>query len=138
MRTSSRSPFSGCLGGLLFLLSAHLSGATYMVTTTADSGPGSLRQAILDANANPGTDAIAFNIPGTGVQTIVPLTALPVITEAVTIDGYMQPGSSPNTLAVGDNAVVLIEISGINGIGGFTVRPSRLRRWRDDPRPRPR
>jgi IPT/TIG domain len=122
MRTSSRSPISGCLGGLLFLLSAHLFGATYTVTTTSDSGPGSLRQAILDANANPGTDAIAFNIPVTGVQTIAPLTALPVITEAVTIDGYMQPGSSPNTMAVGDNAVILIEISGINGSGGLVVR----------------
>ena len=124
MRTSSRSALSGSLGGLLFLLSVHLSGATYTVTTTADSGPGSLRQAILDANANPGTDAIAFAIPGTGVRTIVPLTALPVITEAVTIDGYTQPGASPNTLAVGDDAVILVEISGVNGGGGLTVQPA--------------
>jgi hypothetical protein len=37
--------------------------ATFFVTTTADGGPGSLRQAILDANGNPGGDAIEFHIP---------------------------------------------------------------------------
>lgn len=108
----------------LFSVSTMARAATYTVTTTADSGPGSLRQAILDANANPGADTIAFNIPGGGVQTITPLTALPDITETVTIDGYTQPGSSPNSLAVGDNAVVLIELSGVNGSGGLTVRPT--------------
>jgi hypothetical protein len=36
---------------------------TFIVGTTADSGPGSLRQAILDANATAGADTIAFNIP---------------------------------------------------------------------------
>ena len=39
--------------------------ATFTVTKTNDSGAGSLRQAILDANANPGLDTIAFNIAGT-------------------------------------------------------------------------
>src|ERR1043166_9423124 len=90
--------------------------ATLTVTTTADSGPGTLRQAILDANADasPGVVSIAFNIPGAGVQTITPLSALPTITRPVTIDGYTQPGASPNTLAQGDNAVLLIELNGIN------------------------
>jgi hypothetical protein len=37
--------------------------ATFVVTTTSDSGAGSLRQAILDANANAGADTITFNIP---------------------------------------------------------------------------
>ena len=68
------------------------------VTNTNDSGAGSLRQAILDANAAPGVDTITFNIAGTGVRTIQPLTELPVITEAVNIDGYSQPGASANTL----------------------------------------
>ena len=44
--------------------------ATLSVTTTEDSGPGSLRQAILDANATNGLDTIIFQVPGTGVQTI--------------------------------------------------------------------
>ena len=43
--------------------------ATFTVLNTNDAGPGSLRQAILDANATPGLDAINFNI-GAGVQTI--------------------------------------------------------------------
>jgi uncharacterized protein (TIGR03437 family) len=64
--------------------------ATFIVSNTNDSGPGSLRQALLDANAAPGLDAIAFNISGT--TTITPASALPEITDAVTLDGTLQPG----------------------------------------------
>jgi len=87
---------------------------TYTVTSTADSGAGTLRQAILDANASPGADTIAFAIAGSGVQTITPATALPLITDAVTIDGYTQPGASANTLPVGQglNTVLKIELAG--------------------------
>ena len=55
--------------------------ATFTVTNTNDSGAGSLRQAILDANAQAGTDTISFNIPGGGVHTIAPATPLPTITD---------------------------------------------------------
>ena len=92
-------------------------GLPLVVTNTNDSGPGSLRQAILNANSmiNGATpDAITFNIPGAGVHTIQPTSALPVIGEGVLIDGYSQPGSSVNTLATGNNAVLLIELSGAN------------------------
>ena len=59
-----------------------------VVTNTADSGPGSLRQAILDSNAATGaTNTIDFDIPGPGVQTIAPLSPLPAITNPVLIDG---------------------------------------------------
>ena len=54
--------------------SAGAAGTTFTVTNTNDSGAGSLRQAILDANANPGGDTIAFGIPGAGVHTITPAT----------------------------------------------------------------
>src|SRR6266511_653262 len=96
--------------------------ATFTVTNTNDSGPGSLRQAILDANAAPGADTIAFNIPEAGVHTISPLSPLPALTDdaGVTIDGYTQPGSSPNTLAIGDDAVLLIELNGALA-GSFPV-----------------
>ena len=100
---------------LALLLPAASSVAnTYTVTTTGDSGAGSLRQAILDANANPGTDTIAFNITGSGVHTITPASALPAITDAVTIDGYTQAGSSANTNPVGQglNAILTIELVG--------------------------
>ena len=55
--------------------------------------PGSLRQAILDANANPGADTIAFNIPGSGVHTIAPLSGLPPVTEPDDHRRLHQPGS---------------------------------------------
>jgi len=78
-----------------------LSGATFTVTNTNDSGLGSLRQAILDANASPGADAIAFAIPVSdpncdagGVCTIQPLTNLPDLSETVTIDGSTQAGAA--------------------------------------------
>ncbi|MEJ7593995.1 MAG: DUF4347 domain-containing protein, partial [Planctomycetaceae bacterium] len=67
--------------------------ATYTVTTTDDSGAGSLRQAILDANANAGTDTITFNI-GSGVQTINLLSNLPQITGTVILDATTQSGYS--------------------------------------------
>ena len=82
---------------------------TFTVVNTSDSGAGSLRQAILDANANSGLDTIAFAIPGSGVHTIQPQSSL-TISEAVVIDGFTQPGSSPNTLLVGNDAVYKIEL----------------------------
>ena len=79
-----------------------------------DSGAGSLRQAILDANAVIGNDVIAFNIPSDGLHTIVLSSALPAITRRVTIDGYTQLGSSPNDNPTGQglNTVLAIEIEG--------------------------
>jgi hypothetical protein len=87
---------------------------TFVVTNTNDSGPGSLRQAILSANRSnsPPPDTIQFNISGGGPFTISPLSALPVITHPTSIDGYSQPNSSPNTLSQGDNAKVLIQLDG--------------------------
>jgi hypothetical protein len=66
---------------------------TIEVTTTNDDGPGSLRQAIFDANLNPGLDLIAFHVHATGLLTIRPLSALPPITDPVSIDGFDPPGS---------------------------------------------
>lgn len=84
---------------------------TYTVTNTADSGSGSLRQAIDDANLDPGS-LIAFNIPGAGPHRIQPITELPIVIVPTLIDGYTQPGTSVNTLAEGTNAVLLIELNG--------------------------
>ncbi len=95
---------------VLGLAASPLGAATFTVTNTNDSGAGSLRQAILDANANPGLDTIAFDISGSGVQTITPSTTLDAITDPVFLDGYSQPEASANTLAVGDDAVILIRI----------------------------
>ena len=84
----------------------------------------SLREAINAANSNdnaPILDTIAFNIQGSGVQTLTPDSELPPITEPVTIDGYTQrpcssnpaPCSRPNTSAQGAiNSYLLIELDG--------------------------
>lgn len=79
--------------------------ATFTVTSTAASGPGTLRQAILDANANIGVDTISFNLPGPGPY-VINASNLPDITEAVTIDGSTQPGfvNSPIIELDGGNA----------------------------------
>jgi len=75
--------------------------ATFLVVTnTNDSGAGSLRQAILDFNANVNLTAITFNIPGAGVQTITPLSALPAMTHAGVLDGTSQPGWAPGVLVI--------------------------------------
>jgi hypothetical protein len=81
--------------------------ATFVVTNVNDAGTGSLRQAILDANATPGADTIAFNIPGTGVKTIAPLSDLPQVRDTVTIDGTTQPGyaGSPVIELTGGDAI---------------------------------
>ena len=77
------------------------------VINTNDSGPGSLRQAITDSNADSGDrDTIVFNIPGSGVHTITPLTALPALSQPVVIDGTTQPGFA---------GMPLIELNG-NGL----------------------
>jgi len=65
--------------------------ATFVVTNINDSGPGSLRQAILDANANPGLDSINFNITGPS-RLIQPVLALPDVSDPVVIDGSTQLG----------------------------------------------
>src|SRR5262245_57987709 len=93
---------------LLVFLRPSAGAATIVVTDSSDTlhaegcastgtGTCSLRDAITFANANSGADEIDFDIPGSGVQTITLLSALPTITGPVTIDGYTQPGSSPNT-----------------------------------------
>jgi YVTN family beta-propeller protein len=102
----------------------------FTVTTTNDSGAGSLRQAIVDANARVGAlDTIAFNIPGTGVHTIAPLSALPTITDPVIIDGTTQAGYA---------GAPLVELNGTGAgnttgltitAGGSTVRALAINRY---------
>jgi hypothetical protein len=113
------------LAGAAAGLAARLCGFTYTVTNTNDAGPGSLRQAILDANASPGADSVDFAIPGDGVQTIALSTPLPDIVDPLWIDGYTQPGASPNSNPPGQgfNTVLKIEVKGTGTVSSpcFTV-----------------
>ena len=127
-----------------------------LVTTTSDTDGGicdpshcSLRQAINLANASPGFDVIEFRIPNTdpgrdaltGIFTIRPGSSLPLIDDPVSIDGYTQPGASPNTLASGNDAVLLIELdgslagsfaNGLNLVGSTTLRGLVINRFGGD------
>lgn len=113
----------------LFVAQAHAT--TFTVTTAADSGSGSLRQAILDANAaqvTGGTSCaghrIVFAVPGSGLHTIRPATPLPPFVIPIVIDGYTQPGATANTLYQGDNAVLAIELDGsLAGGNGLEIGP---------------
>src|SRR5262245_32965013 len=117
-KTMKKQPARSWMGaaravGILFTAVGAASGwcATNIVTNTDDSGAGSLRQAILSANLSGDVpDRIIFRIPGDGPHTISPLTPLPELTDRVVIDGYSQPGATPNTLVKGDNAVLQIVV----------------------------
>ncbi|MEG4029166.1 MULTISPECIES: SdrD B-like domain-containing protein [unclassified Microcoleus] len=86
--------------------------ATFTVINTADSGPGSLRQAITDANAAAAPPHnINFAI-GTGLQTIAPLSILPPITAPVIINGTSQTGFA---------GIPLIQLSGNNTVGNGLI-----------------
>jgi hypothetical protein len=91
--------------------------ATFTVTNAADSGAGSLRQAIIDANANaPAVDIIEFDIPG-GPPTILLSSVLPAITDPVHIHGETQP------LFGEGNVVQVSPVAAIGGSAGFHVAP---------------
>jgi len=80
--------------GLSLLLAASVSAATFTVTNTNDSGPGSLRQALADANGSARSTGVAATVAfsiGSGPRTIAPLASLSVEAN-VTIDGTTQPG----------------------------------------------
>lgn len=70
--------------------------AVFSVTSAANSGPGTLRAAILHANANVGVDTISFQLPSD--DTAIRLRqVLPAISGKVILDGYTQPGAARNT-----------------------------------------
>ena len=133
----------GCAFALLLALSlaSPTRAATFRVDSTGDgpdadtsdgscddgSGGCTLRAAIDQANAGAGHDVIEFAIPpfDGSVKTIAPGSALPNLTDrdGVTIDGYTQDDARPNSLAAGDDAVLRIELDGVeaSSANGLTI-----------------
>ena len=110
---------------LIPFLAGNLQATVFTIDTTADSGAGSLRDAI--SNLVAGSNTIQFDIPTTdsgydaanGTWTISPASDLPVISEPVTISGYgffdaVYNTATPNNLGIGDDAVLQIIINGSN------------------------
>lgn len=93
---------------LAFVCAPAVFAATFTVTTTADSGAGSLRQAIIDASATAGLDNIHFNIAPGGPQVISLASALPSVTDTVVINGTTQPGFA-------GTPIVTIDANGVPG-----------------------
>ena len=93
-------------GLLLFLLTAGAS-AQITVTSLADSGPGTLRQAIFDANAVPGFSAIHLDSGLKG--TIQIQTPLPTISQDLAIQGTLDPALQASRVAIsGANNVKIL------------------------------
>lgn len=116
LKKLSGSLFLGMLCLCLFTISA--AAATYQVTNTADSGTGSLRQAVADANASAINDAVNFSIPTTdpncnpsGVCTIT-LTGGVIVVPAAggTLTIFNQTGAG-KLLISGNNANRVFEVS---------------------------
>lgn len=98
-----------CAVAILMAFPTSAQAATFTVTNSAASGAGSLRQAILDANALPGLDTVTFNVNGGGHQTIMP-GDLPRISDPIVLDATTQPGYA---------GLPLIELTG-SGFSGTT------------------
>jgi probable HAF family extracellular repeat protein len=92
-----------------------------VVTNTNDAGPGSLRQALLDANGNTGESQVIFAIPGSGVQTIALNSALPVITAQVFINGASQANFAGSPLVVLDGAQAGAGANGLTVAAGYST-----------------
>ena len=109
---------------------------TFVVTSTADSGSGTLRQAILDANALPGQDTISFQLPigradivpgyaGVTTYTINLASDLPDITGELLIDASTQDPMATEPVIIlagdgtGDGLTFAASASGLNRVEGI-------------------
>jgi hypothetical protein len=106
VRDRSRRPRPVPNHPVVEVLEGRCTPSTFVVTTTNDSGAGSLRAAILQTNAAAGPDHIAFAIPTSDARfedanhnrrfdpgdfwSIRPTAALPAISDRVTLDGWSQ------------------------------------------------
>ncbi|MBU0677661.1 MAG: right-handed parallel beta-helix repeat-containing protein [Verrucomicrobia bacterium] len=123
MDTSRKFVFLLSVTVSTFLAQITVRGSTFTVNSVADTGPGTLRQAITDSNANSGRDTIDFTIGSP--YSIQPASALPDITDTVLIDaltGYGAPTIAVDGSAAGYvngltfNTVTNCEIIGLQVI----------------------
>lgn len=97
----------------------HAHADTLTVTTSADAGPGSLRSALVDAAALPGTTTIRF-ASGVGVIT---LSSTLTITSPVLIDGDADGDGGPDVTVSGGGTVRVFQVdSGLTAeLKGLTI-----------------
>ncbi|MCI0364019.1 MAG: hypothetical protein L0219_09080, partial [Phycisphaerales bacterium] len=101
------------LNAVTYMVAGGSGGKVITVNTTNNESPGANETSLLEALSSLGDgDTVRFNIPGAGPHVVVtPIGGYPLITNNnVTIDGYSQPGSVPNTNPIlgGNNAQLRI------------------------------
>ncbi len=119
--TLMRTAATSFLISLALLLPA--TAATFEVNTLNDAGPGSLRQAITDANASAENDMIQISVPGS----IVLQTDLPALLGTVTISGLgaNRLAISPVTNAVFQGPIFNVDATAVVLINGVTIEKCR-------------
>ena len=116
---------------LVLACALPLGATTFTVTNTNDSGAGSLRQALLDAqNCAGAPHTIAFDVPAgsltNGVAVFAPSSALPELTcGGTTIDGTTQTanGGNTNDVTLGTGGTVGTGADGVAGTGDEAALP---------------
>jgi hypothetical protein len=91
--------------------------STFTVLNTNDSGMGSLRQEILDANAAGGANQIGFDIGSGGAAKITLLSTLPALGSSITLDGTTQPGFSNSPVIILTTQTALTVAPGLTVVG---------------------
>jgi len=111
------------LGPSVHYSTSALQPAPYAVTTNANAGIGSLRQALIDANQHPGPDRIKFDIAA-GSKAINLASPLPTITDPVVIDGLSQAGISivGSRLQGASNGLAFAAAAAKSSVTGLTIR----------------
>lgn len=117
LRNTATGDFTGELANVVV-------GNVYRVTSAADAGAGSLRQAILDANTHPGFDTITFALPGTA-RLLQPRSSLPVIKGPLAIDGATQPGIVLSGARVPGDGFVFASTAAGSFVSALAVRDWR-------------
>src|SRR5947209_14416426 len=102
--TMSELKRNAVLFGLLSALAAPSFGASWLVTNTNDTGPGSLRDALASANSTPGTNSVNFAIAGVAPFRVFVQSALPASSNSLVLDGTTQPGFAGQPVIVLDGS----------------------------------
>ncbi len=101
---------------LLLLLPFFATAGTFVVTSNADSGPGTLRDALQQAlnNGSADADSIAFNLGATVAQRTISIKSLlPNLSSNLIIDGTSQP--SP-FMGLSNAKIIITPNGGDNGV----------------------
>ena len=118
----------------IYVVNSNGDGADLVLNGACDASAAAglqctLRAAIQEANNTAARDTINFDLRfGDAPNTIAPVTQLPDITQPLTINGYSQTGSSPNTASTGSNALLRVALKGPAAHVGLTaLKPVTIR-----------